>query len=105
MSLVHENHINLLFGPNVARVYYQHELYAMIITLEQIEPFTTKTIRDMARHLVKVTSKCPTVDLMFNHARGSLPKSKQRKLNGLLNLQDVDVDEKILGRWLGLLLK
>lgn len=105
MTLSHKNHINLIYGTNIARVYYyQNELYVMIITLEQIEPFGTTKIQDMAQHLLKAIDNSPTVDLSFNHAKGSLSKNKQKKLKQLLQLQNVDVDEKILSRWLALLL-
>ena len=39
----------------------------------------------MAEHLMEKIGKSRTVDLSFNHARGSLNKNKQKKLKQLLN--------------------
>jgi hypothetical protein len=57
----------------------------MLITMEEIAPFATKKFGSMVEHLIEKIGKSPTVDLSFNHARGSLNKNKQKKLKTLLN--------------------
>ena len=106
MTFSQKNNVNLMFGCDVARIYYhQNEFYAMLITMEEIAPFATKKVGLMAAHLIEKIGKSPTVDLSFNHARGSLSKNKQKKLKILLNdSQNVDTTKQLLTRWLLLLL-
>ena len=106
MTLSQKNNVNLMYGCDVARIYYhQNEFYAMIITMHEIVPFAKKKVGSMAEHLMEKIGKNPTVDLSFNHARGSLNKNKQKKLKQLLNdSQNVDTTKQLLTRWLLLLL-
>ena len=44
MTLSQKNNVNLMYGCDVARIYYhQNEFYAMLITMEEIAPFATKS--------------------------------------------------------------
>ena len=105
MTFAEKNNINLMFGCDVARVYYhENEFYVMMITMESITPYASNQACVMAEYLLKHMGNSPTVDLSFNHARGSLSKNKKKKLNALLQLQNVDTTKEVLIRWLLLLL-
>ena len=107
MTFSQKNNVNLMYGCDVARIYYHQneDLHCMLITMDEIAPFATKKVGSMAEHLMEKIGKSPTVDLSFNHAQGSLRKNKQKKLKTLLNdSQNVDTTKQLLIRWLLLLL-
>ena len=105
MELHNANFINISHTVNNTRIYkYKSMLYCYTATRNEIIPFSTKSIYDMAEHIVKQISGTPSqANLMFGYAIGSLTKNKQKQLNMLLSETDQDVNQKQIIRWVMML--
>ena len=80
-------------------------LYCYNATRDGLEPFYTKSIYEMVTHIFNLVKDCNgTANLNFGYAKGSLSKSKTKKLAMLLKEGSQTCDFNLLSRWITLLI-
>ena len=99
------NYINLCHNVNTSRAYKKDgEFFCFTTTRDLIIPYSTKSIKEMAKHIEKmVDDEFCEVELRFIYMKNSLSKNKKKKLNLLLQ-EDNCADEKTLMRWVCMLI-
>ena len=93
------NFVNLAHGVN-----NQNSFFCSTVTRDEIQPFSTTKVFNMAKHVVGKINCTSDVNLNFGYAKGSLSKNKKKKLNILLRDHDQHVDLTTMIKWVSLLI-
>jgi hypothetical protein len=91
MSLLNLDFINICHGINNTRIYRKNkEFFAYTVTVDEIIPFGTKSVKNMSNHILKmVENSWSDVNLSLNYKQGTYNKRKIKKLNKLLKEKEM----------------
>jgi len=105
-DLTNLNFLNIAYNVDNVRIYkFDGNLYCYNATRDGLEPFYTKSIYEMVTHIFNLVKDCNgTANLNFGYAKGSLSKSKTKKLAMLLKEGSQTCDFNLLSRWITLLI-
>ena len=103
MSLCNDAHFAICMSGSLARVYFKNkEFVCMQMTREELIPYATTSLRNMAEHLFQMMKTCVSKCNFNFYYPNTFNKKKVNKINKLLEINVCTI--QILIRWLTLLL-
>jgi hypothetical protein len=100
-----DNFLHINHGLSVMRIVRKDDgLFSFNSSMSQITPHLSKLTKETVMNVIdSIQSEDMLINIFFGYAKGSLSKSKKKRLTRLLKTGDTDCDYKSILDWVLLL--